>query len=606
VVGDPNLFKEQAKKLEDNAVQIVFEARVNRAKQESDAAKKWGLLSEVEIHRKSANPDMQNQWLVVVAEAKQGLKEWLSAFRYLNELGNEKLRISLQEDLRQEWFKFLKPEFLQLLANKKVEDASRLIVEFRKSYPLKDLSDQCNELAKKIPSAELEWTLEQVMKIENENPDKALVLLLNASVNIHLNLDAKVLKQWRQKTVDLYKRLDKHPDASEFLEGLKQKDLVLLPHDQNLVDELWQHYVAQSKIQFEKHMGAPLTAEGAWRKLRDRARDERVLEASREALKKYAAAQFGMVLPNPQENLDPKSLSAERKKFDALEQAVGSWLQDIDIKDQMHLVERKFIDLEFSKELRDLADKSKASELSREIHKDLHSKFQLLIAKKQLSPQQKLEAVAASRDHLAKWEREDFTILNNAYLTKDLTILSDSCDNYLNKSNPYHRIERSEKEVTSIKIWLDKFKTNVVYRIKGIKLIDLPSGSLWEYTPAVQIRNSRTGDTLYPEVKKGSGTSFTLLINDVSTLNWKLSDPLEIGIWQASINSKGYCIGVVQFKEDYALLDAILRQTRVPYEEHDYKGNNYFAKLKVQMEVPDLGKFLLPPLTATDRHLTSP
>ena len=609
LAGSPNEFTEQAKKLEDNAVQIVFEARINRAKQESDAVKKWGLLSEVEIHRKSANPDMQNQWLVVAAEAKQGLKEWLSAFRYINELGNEKLKISLEEDLWQEWFKFLKPEFLQLLENQKVGDASRLIVEFQKSRPPKELLDQSEKLREMIPSVELREILNKVRDIEPKNPEKALELLLNASVNIEKNKDTNVLKQWRQKTVDLYKRLDKHPDAYAFLEELRDKNknekLPLLPHEQNLVDELWQDYVAQSKIQFEKLMGDPLSAEGCWRKLRDRARDERVLPAPREALKKYAAAQLGTVLPNPQENLDPKSLSAERKKFDALKQAVGPWLQDKDISDLVQLAETKFIDLEFSNELRDLADKSNTSGLSRESHKDLHSKFQLLISKKHLSPVQKAKAEAESREHLANWEREDFTILNNAYLTKNFAILSDSCDNYLDKSNPYHRIDRSEKEVTSIKIWLDKLKTNVAYRVTGIKLIDLPNGSLWEYTPAVQIRNSRTGDTLHPEVKKGSST-FTLPINGVSTLNWKLSDPLEIGIWQGSINSKGGCIGVVQFKEDYALLDAILRQTRVPYEEHDYKGNNYFAKLKVQMEVPDLGKFLLPPLMATDRHLTSP
>ena len=406
--------------------------------------------------------------------------------------------------------------------------------------------------------------------------------------------------------MDLYKRLDKHPDAYAFLEELRDKKLQLLPDDiKNLVDELWQDYVAQSKMQFEKLMGDPLTAEGAWRKLHGRARDERVLAASREALKKYAAAQLGAVLPNPQQDLDPKSLSAELKKFDDLKQAVGPWLQDKDISDLVQLAETKFIDLEFSNELRDLADKSNTSGLSRESHKDLHSKFQLLIAKKHLSPVQKTKAEAESREHLANWEREDFTILNNAYLTKNFAILSDSCHNYLDKSNPYRRIERSENEVTSIKIWLDKLKTNMAYKIMGIKMIDLPSSYLGNYTPAVQIRNSRTGDTLHPEVKKGSST-FTLSINGVSTLNWKLSDPLEIGIWQGSINSKGYCIGVVQFKEDYALLDAILRQTRVPYEEHDYRGNNYFAKLKVQMEVPDLGKFLLPPLTATNRHLTSP
>lgn len=607
VVGDPNLFKEQAKKLEDNAVQIVFEARVNRAKQESDAVKKWGLLSEVEIHRKSANPDMQNQWLVVAAEAKQGLKEWLSAFRYLNELGNEKLKISLQEDLWRDWFKFLKPEFLQLLKNDKVGDASHLIVEFQKSRPPKELLDQSEKLREMIPNAEVIIILKQVKDIEDINPQKALGLLLSVSVNTNAgNQDTNVLKQWMQKTVDLYKVLDKHPDAYEFLEGLKikQKDLVLLSHIQNLVDELSQHYVAQSKKQFEKLMGAPLTAEGAWRKLRDRARDERVLPEPREALKKYAAAQLGAVLPNPQENLDPKSLSAERKKFDDLKQALGPWLQDKDIKDQMHLVETKFIDLEFSNELRDLADKSNMSELPREIHKDLHSKFQLLIAKKHLSLVQKAKAEAVSREHLANWEQEDFRKIFNAYSTKNFLILSDSCDNYLNKSNPYHRIDRSENEVTSIKIWLDKFKTNVAYRITDITLISMPS-YYGNYTPAVQIRNRKTGDTLHPEVKKGSGT-FTLPINGVSTLNWKLSDPLEIEIWQGSINSKGYCIGVVQFNGDYALLDAILRQTGVPYEEHDYKGYNDFAKLKVQLEVPDRGKFLLPPLTEINRHLSSP
>ena len=609
VVGDPNLFKEQAKKLEDNAVQIVFEARVNRAKQESDAVKKWGLLSEVEIHRKSANLDMQNQWLVVVAEAKKGLKEWLSAFRYLNELENEKLRISLQEELRQEWFKFLKPEFSQLLANKKVEDASRLIVEFRKSHPLKDLSDQLDELAKDIPSAILGEILDQVMKIEVENPDKALVLLLNASVNIENNLDAKVLKQWRQKTVDLYKRLDKHPDAYAFLEELrdKNKKLPLLPHEKNLVDELWQDYVAQSKIQFEKLMGDPLTAEGAWRKLHDRARDERVSPEPREALKKYAAAQLGVVLPNPQENLDPKSLSAERKKFDALKQALRPWRQDKDIEAFLQSAETKFINLEFTTELRELVDKSNMSELPREIHKDLHNKFQLLIAKKHFSLVQKAKAEAVSREHLANWEQEDFRKILNAYSTKKFQLLSDSCDNYLNKSNPYYRIDRSEKEVTSIKIWLDKYKTYVAYKITGIKMIDLPSGYVWNYKPAVQIRNPTTDDTLHPEVKKGYGT-FNLPINGASTLNWKLSDPLEIGIWDGTINIKGTCIGVVKFDGDFALFDAILRPIKVPYEEYDKKNENGLANLKVQLEVSvsDLDKFRLPPLTAIDRHLSPP
>lgn len=601
VVGDPNEFTEQAQKREANAVQTVFEARVNRAKQEPDAAKKWGLLSVVEIHRKSANPDLQNQWLEVAAEAKQGLKEWLSAFRFLNELGNEKLRLSLQEDLWRDWFKFLKPEVSQLLENQKVGEASRLIVDFRKSRPPKDLLDQCDELAGKIPSVELKATLNQVMEIEAKNPQKALELLLNASVNIDRNRDANVLKQWRQKTVELYQLLDKHPDAYDFLEDLRHKKLALLPDEPNLVDELWQNYVAQSKMQFEKLMGDRLTAEGAWRTLRDRVKNERVTEASREALKKYAAAQLGAVLPNPQENLDPKSLSSERKKFDALKQALRPWLQDKDIADQVQMAETKFINLEFTTELRELVAKSNESELPRESHKDLHSKFQLLIAKKHLSPGQKAKAEAESLEHLASWEREDFRILNNAYLTKNFAILSDGCDNYLNKSNPYYRIPRSEKEVTSIKIWLDKHKTYVAYKITGIKMIDLPSGYVWNYKPAVQIRNPTTGDTLCPEVKKGSG-AFTLPINGASTLNWKLSDPLEIGIWHDTINIKGQCIGVVKFKGDFALFDAILQPIKVPYEEHDYKNNNGLANIKVQLEVSDLDKFRLPPLTAIDRH----
>jgi hypothetical protein len=360
-------------------------------------------------------------------------------------------------------------------------------------------------------------------------------------------------------------------------------------------------------MQFEKLMGDPLTAEGAWRKLHDRARDERVLEASREALKKYAAAQLGAVLPNPQQDLDPKSLSAERKKFDALKQALRPWLQDKDIEALLQSAETKFINLEFTTELRELVDKSNDSELPRENHKDLHSKFQLLIAKKHLTLVQKAKAEAVSREHLVNWEQEDFRKILNAYSTKKFQLLSDSCDNYLNKSNPYYRIDRSEKEVISIKIWLDKYKTYVAYKITGIKMIDLPSGYVWNYKPAVQIRNPTTGDTLHPEVKKGSGT-FNLPINGASTLNWKLSDPLEIGIWDGTINIKGTCIGVVKFDGDFALFDAILRPIKVPYEEYDYKNENGLANLKVQLEVSvsDLDKFRLPPLTAIDRHLSAP
>jgi len=597
LAGVANQFAELARKQEANAFQTVVEVRVNKAKQEPDAAQKWQWLSEVENHVKSANPDLQNQWREVAAEAKQELKEWLPAFRFLSELGDDTRRKSKQEDLWRDWFKFLKQEVPQLLENQKVDEAKGLIVDFQNSRPPKDLLGQCDELAGRIPSVELQATLNQVAENEAKNPEKALELLRNAIVNIDRNRDAVVLKQWRRKTVDLFQRLDKHPDADHFLEDLRLKKLAPLPHESELVDELWRDYVAQSISQFDKLVDDPSHAADAWRKLRGRATDERVPTSARKALQNYAEGEVQKRLPSPRQNSDPKAISTDRKTFDALKQDIEPWHQGKVIADLLQLAETTLIDAEFTNELSNLVEESKNSGLSRDVHKELHSKFQPLLTKNSLSPGQKAKAEVESRKHLANWEQDDFLKLYNAHRTNDFIALSDNCDNYLNISNnPYIRPDQSDNEVKAIKVWLDQFKTNVAYNITGIKLIGLPYYEIRSrFDPAVEVRNSVTGGTINAQKNNQHGT-VTLPIGSASTLNWKLGDPLEIGIWDDAIHYKGYCIGVVQFAGDYSLLKAISQPTKVLHLEHDFKAYNFHG-LQVQLEVSDPSKFRPPPLT---------
>ena len=597
LAGNQNKFADEAKKREANAVKTVVEARVNRSKREPDAAKKWDLLREVETHLKDVDdPSLRDQWREMAAEAKQGLKEWLAAHRFLSELGDEKRRSSKQDELWRDWIKFLIPEGSQLLENQKVDEVKRLIVDFRLSRPPQNYLDQVDELVKRIPAVELRAILAQVKNIEATNPQKALELLLNASVNIDRNQDADILKQWRQKTVELYQRLDKHPDAHDFLEGLRQKKLPLLPHDLELVDELWRDYVAQSKSQFDKLANDPPRASDAWRNLRSRARDERAT-SSRESLQKYARDQLGMRLPNIPQNSDPKTISAERKKLDALKQAVKPWLEDKDFADHLQASETRLITVEFANDLNELTEQTKKGGLSRTIHQELHRKFLSLLAKKGLTPAQKSNAESASQKHLVDWEKEDFLKIYNAHQTRDFSTLSDCCNNYLAANTAYVRPDQSKSEVEAIKAWLDRFNKSVPYPITGIKLVGLPSYTIRSnFDPAVEVRNAKTGGTVEAQQDGQYGT-VTLPIRSASTLNWKLGDQLVIGIWEDAINNKGECIGLVRFTGDYSLLEAMSQPTRVPYEQFDYKTWPAFDGLRVQVVVASPDKFRPPPIT---------
>jgi len=595
-VDDPNPFRSEAVQKQSQALDLVVVARLKKAADERDSKDQWELLKVLELHLSRMTPSRKDEWLVAAAQAKQGLNEWPRAFHLLGELGDGPLKKSKQQELWQHWIAHLETEVPRLLANQKVDDARTLVFEFRQSRPAPEFLARCRKLEEPIPGIELQEVLNRVAEIEKQDPQKALELLRNVAVNVDKIKDADRLKEWRRKTVDLYEHLDKHPDAAEFIDGLREAKLDLLPHDPKIVDEIWQHYHVRVEATFTELVRDNPNAADAWRQLRDRARDERAPEDTRNSLQKFAFEQILKRMPPIGE--PPKDLAEARKRFELLKKVIDPWRQDKTVADALQGVDQKLTAAEFRTQLAQL--KKQAATEDRKVHEDVNGKYQMLISKPGMTGDQKKAAENDSEEHLRNWELDEFTKLFNAYSSKEFSKLADTCNKYLDGPPPFHkhRPDVAVVEAGAIRKWLQQFNKSATYSINGIKLSGLPNYT-FPFDPAVEVRIG-TGNTQTAINAQADSQTGTVVLKTLSTttLNWRKGEPIAIEVWDDKIRNPGYCFGLVNFDGEYGLLDAVSAMRRVPCESYDYKSYTDLRNLEVGLSIPSPSPLDLPRITS--------
>lgn len=602
--------REQRNGLPERQVRAAIANGKNDLEQ-GDADAAWEKLDAVRVPLMDSREESQKEWYIIAAKVKLQQQDWEHAISLFCHKDTIELPWAREERNKawDRWTETLETSIPLMLAQGNTQEARNLIsrhqnCQFEETCP-PDYRSRINMLASTIPKAELASMLDEAEKLVktaqgiSEELEHARQILAGARTSAsHVrDEDTELLFRWRRAMVDVLQKLDRHPQAINFLRSLSSDPVFserITVEAKPTETDVWNNYLLRLQEIFETRIKEG-QAEEAWLLLAEAQGNSLAPDKFSKDVEKFALQRIVFRLEELQREINNhvahSDFAGAKRLIEDGRKELGGWAKG-EASHAYRLVEMEtdIRRIELDQQLARLENKLKdRRNRGKSLHKDISTQMREI----DLSDEQRRRLSELEDKNVGYWEADQFANVKSAYNDRDFVKLDQAVKAYVSETT-YHRKSTSArlKSVKDLQNWFERFENEQNYTLTAIRIQGMPDTRVVSrHDPAAKVTIKASKPYVVTAQEDNKAGSFELRsFQNTNTFRWRKGVTIEIGIWDDSVGKGGHCMGIVKLTNPYSLLDIGLPGTldAVPYKQHDYKNDASFNALRVGLTIEDL------------------